>query len=115
MVWFDRILSILIILAGVVHAFDSLKYYDDPVVLVWALCGSLFLFLFGAISLLRASRPGDRALSWICLASGLAWIVVALRFAHVTGRMVDTHVLIVVIVTLGMCAFSARSLMTRKS
>jgi hypothetical protein len=110
----DRIFSILIILAGAVHAAGSLKYYEDPLTLLWALCATLFLFLFGAINLLRASRRGDKPLAWICLLSGLAWILAAERFAYLTNRMVDTHVLIVIVVTVVICAFNVGALMTPK-
>jgi len=114
MAWLDRILSILLILAGIVHIFGSLRYYDDELTLLWSLCASLFILLFGAISLLRASRPHDRGLAWICLASGLAWVAAALRFGHVTGRVGDVHVIVVVAVTLGMCVFSVRTLLMAK-
>lgn len=115
MVWLDRGLSMLLILGGAVHTVGSIKFYDyDPLTLLWSLCASLFIFLFGAASLLRASRPGDRALAWICLASGLAWIAAALCFGFITARLVDTHVLIVIVVTLGMCIFSVRTLMLAK-
>lgn len=111
----DRILSALMILAGIWHAIGSIRYYQNELTLLWALCSSLFIILFGAVSLLRASRPGDRALAWICLVSGIAWIWAALRFGSITQRMLDWHVLIVVVITLGMCVFSMRSLMVGKS
>lgn len=114
MVWFDRILSILLILAGIVHALDSLRYYHDDLTLLWSLCASLFIILLGAVSLLRASRPRDSALAWICLVSGLAWIVAALRFGYVVSKLHSSHVLIVVIATLGICVFSVRTLLTAK-
>lgn len=114
MVWFDRILSILLILAGIVHALDSLRYYHDDLTLLWSVCASLFIILFGTVSLLRASRPRDSALAWICLVSGLAWIAAALRFGYVVGHPLNPHVLIVVLVTLGMCVFSVRTLLTAK-
>ena len=111
MVWLDRTLSILLILAGVVHGFDSLRYYHDPLTLLWSICASLFIVLFGTISLLRASRPYDRGLAWICLVSGLAWFTAALTFGHVTRNLLHAHVLIVIAVTLGMCIFSVRTLL----
>ena len=111
----DRILSVLMILAGIWHAIGSIRYYQDELTLLWALCSSLFIILFGAVSLLRASRPGDKPLAWICLVSGIAWLWAALRFGSITARMLDWHVLIVVIITIGMCVFSVRSLMQGKS
>lgn len=114
MVVLDRILSVLMILAGIWHAIGSIRYYQDEMTLLWALCSSLFIILFGAASLLRAFRPGDKPLAWICLVSGVAWIWAALRFASITERFVDWHVLVVVIITIGMCVFSVRSMMTGK-
>lgn len=107
----DRILSVLMILAGIKHGIGSIRYYHDELTLLWALCSSLFIILFGVVSLLRASRPGDRPLAWICLVSGLAWIWAALRFGSIMHRMVDWQVLTVVIITAAMCIFSVRSLM----
>lgn len=114
MVLLDRVLSVLMILAGIWHAIGSIRYYQDEMTLLWALCSSLFIILFGAANLLRASRSGDRALAWICLVSGIAWIWATLRFASITDRFADWHVLIVVIITIGMCAFSVRSIMMGK-
>jgi hypothetical protein len=115
MVWLDRALSILLILAGIAHAVDSFHYYTDDLALVWSVCGALFVVLIGAISLLRASRPGDHALAWICLGSELAWIAVAFWFGHVTFGLLRFHILIVIAVTLGMCVFSVRTIATAKS
>lgn len=110
----DRIFSILIILAGAAHAVGSLKYYEDPLTLLWALCATLFLFLFGAINLLRVSRRGDKPLAWICLVSGLGWIAVAEDFGHITNRMANTHVLTVIVITVVICAFNVAALMAAK-
>jgi hypothetical protein len=108
----DRIFSILIILAGAVHAAGSLKYYEDPLTVLWALCATLFIFLFGAINLLRASRRGDKPLAWICLVSGLVWILAAVRFGYISDRMADMHVLVVIVVTVVICAFNVGALVT---
>jgi peptidoglycan/LPS O-acetylase OafA/YrhL len=114
MAWLDRALSILLILAGIVHGVHSFHYYSDDLTVLWSVCGALFVVLIGTISLLRASRPGDRALAWICLVSVLAWIAVAFWFGHVTQDPTRPHLLIVIAVTLGVCVFSVRSLMMAK-
>lgn len=110
MAWFDRGLSILLLLGGIVHGIDSLRYYHDELTLLWALCGSLFILLVGAVNLLRTVRPADGPLAWICLVSAAAWIVAALRFGAITGRLADSHVLVVVVITIGICVFSVRTL-----
>lgn len=114
MVWLDRTFSILLILAGIVHGFDSLRFYHDELTLLWSVCAALFIILIGAISLLRASRPRDGALAWICLVSGGAWIAAALRFGSITERFADAHMLIVLVITLGVCFFSVRTLALAK-
>ncbi|HTV04532.1 MAG TPA: hypothetical protein VME86_04125 [Acidobacteriaceae bacterium] len=114
MVWLDRSFSGLLILAGIVHAVDSFHYYSDELTLLWSVCASLFIILIGVIGLMRASRPGDRALGWICLVSGLAWIAVAVWFGQVTGDPTRIHLLIVIAVTLGMCVFSVRTIVLAK-
>ena len=115
MVVLDRILSVLMILAGVWHAIGSIRYYQDELTLLWALCSSMFIILFGAASLLRASRSGDKPLAWICLVSGIAWIWAILRFASITERWGYWHVLVVLIITIGMCIFSVRSMVLGRS
>jgi hypothetical protein len=115
MVWFDRALSILLILGGIGHTIGSIRFYwHDPLTMLWALSASLFVFLFGAMSLLRASRPSDVPLAWICLASGLCWILAALRFGYLIGNLFDPRAIIFAVITLGMCAFSVRSIVLAK-
>jgi len=115
MVWLDRALSILLILAGIVHIFDSFHAFDDPLTILWSVVGALFVILVGVISLLRVSRPSDRALAWICLVSELVWLAVAFWFGHVTQDPARLHLLMVIVLTLGMCVFSARTIVAAKS
>ena len=115
MIVLDRILSALMILAGIWHAVGSIRYYQDEMTVLWALCSSMFIVLFGVVSLLRASRPGDKPLACISLVSGIAWVWATLRFASITERFADWHVLVVLIITIGMCIFSVRSMMLGKS
>jgi hypothetical protein len=94
----------------------SLKVYKaDPMMLLWALCASLFVFLFAAVNWLRCSRPEDMALAWICLVAGLAWIVASLRFGQLIGNVADARVLIFLFITLGLCAFSVRGILWVKA
>jgi hypothetical protein len=68
----DLILSCLLILGGIGHTLGSLRgYTNDQTTLLWPLCASLFVFLFAALSLIRAGRPHDSALAWVCLVAGL--------------------------------------------
>lgn len=116
MVWLDRALSILLILGGVGHSIGSvLNFSNNQMMLLWALCASLFVFLLGAINLLRTRRPGDRPLAWLCLAGGICWIAGAIRFAVLVGNLLDVHAVIFIVITLGLCVFSGRSLMMPKA
>jgi hypothetical protein len=111
----DRILSCLLILGGVGHTLGVLQFYkSDQMTLLWALCASLFIFLFGAVSLIRAGRPQDRALAWICLAAGLCWIAVSQRFGMLINNLLDFRTLIFDVVTFGLCAFCVRTLLVKR-
>ena len=107
----DRILSCLLILGGIGHTLGSLHgYKNDQMTLLWSLCASLFVFLFAALSLIRAGRPNDTALAWLCLVAGLCWIAASLRFGVLIGNLLDFRPLIFGVLTLGLCAFCVRTL-----
>ena len=107
----DRILSCLLILGGIGHMLGSLHgYKNDQMTLLWSLCASLFVFLFAALSLIRAGRPNDTPLAWLCLVAGLGWIAASLRFGVLIGNLFDPRPLIFGVLTLGLCAFCVRTL-----
>ena len=111
----DRILSCLLILGGVGHTVGCIQFYkNEPMTLLWSLCTSLFIFLFGAISLVRAGRPGDTTLAWLCLAAGIGWIAASLRFAVLVGNFFDFRPLVFGLVTLGLCAICIRTLILKR-
>lgn len=112
MLWLDRVLAILFILGGVGHSFGSFfAFKNNELELLWALCASLFVFLLGALNLLRTRRLGDGPLAWICLAGCLCWIAASVRFASLMGSYLEPHALIFSILSLGLCVFSVRSIM----
>ena len=107
----DRILSCLLILGGVGHTFGSfLGYKNNQMMLLWSLSASLFIFLLGALNLLRASRHKDIPITWLCLVGGLCHVASSLRFGFLIGNVFDFRPLIFVIVTLGLCAMCVRTL-----
>ena len=109
----DRILSVLLILGGVGHTFGSLQFYkNDQLTLLWALSLSLFIFLLGALNLVRAGRHKDVALCWLCLVGGLCHVASSIRFGFLIGNVFDFRVVIFVIVTLGLCAMCVRTLVS---
>jgi hypothetical protein len=111
----DRILSCLLILGGIGHTLGSLHgYKNDQMTLLWSLCASLFVFLFAALSLIRAGRPNDTALAWLCLVAGLCWIAASLRFGVLIGNLFDPRPLIFVVLSLGLCAFCVRTLIGKR-
>jgi hypothetical protein len=111
----DRILGCLLILGGLGHTVGSLHFYsNDKMTMLWSLCASLFVFLFGALSLLRAGRPRDTALAWICLFAGLCWIAASLRFGVLIGNLFDPRPIVFTILTLGLCFFCLRTLVMKR-
>jgi hypothetical protein len=110
----DRILSVLLILGGMGHTFGSLQAYkSDQMTLLWSLSASLFIFLLGAVNLVRAGRDRDAALAWVCLVAGLCHIASSLRFGFLIGNIFDFRPLIFVVITLGLCAMCVRSLISK--
>jgi hypothetical protein len=107
----DRILSCLLIVGGIGHTFGALHFYkNDQVTLLWALSASLFLFLLAAVNLIRAGRPDDPALAWVCLVGALCWLAASLRFGALVGSFLDFRVVMFIVITLGLSAFCLRSL-----
>ena len=111
----DRSLSCLLILGGMGHTLGSFQFYkSDQMTLLWSLCASLFIFLFGALSFIRAGRPRDNALAWLCLVAGLCWIGASLRFAVLIGNLFDFRPLVFGVLTLGLCAMCVRTLVMER-
>jgi hypothetical protein len=109
----DRVLSCLLILGGVGHTFGSFQAYkNDQMTLLWSLSASLFVFLLGALNLVRAGRHKDVALCWLCLVGGLCHIASSLRFGFLIGNFFDFRPLIFVLITLGLCAMCVRTLVS---
>ena len=114
MVILDRALGCLLLLGGVGHTLGSFHGYGkDPMMLLWSLCASLFVFFLGGLNLLRAGRPGDRALAWFCLIAGICWIVASARFGMLIGNLFDFRPLIFIVITLGLCGFCVRTVVRR--
>jgi hypothetical protein len=100
-----------LILGGVGHTLGSIQFYkNDQMTLLWSLSASLFIFLLGSVNLVRAGRPNDTTLAWICVVAGLCHIASTLRFGVLIGNLFDFRVLIFTLVTLGLCAMSVRTI-----
>ena len=111
----DRVLGSILILGGVGHTFGSLQFYKhDQLTLLWSLSFSLFIFLLGTLNLVRAGRPKDTTLAWICLVAGLCHIAATLRFGVLIGNPFDFRVVFFIVVALGLCAMSVRTILSNR-
>jgi hypothetical protein len=106
----DRAFGCLLVLAGIGHGLGSYQAYrNQPMALLWALSASFAVWLLAAVNLLRAGRKGDRALAWISFAGCIVWIGFVLWFGLLIGHVFDFRVMVNLIITLALVAFSLRS------
>ena len=111
----DRLLGCILILGGVGHTFGSLQFYKhEQLTLLWSLSFSLFIFLLGALNLVRAGRPNDTTVAWICLVAGLCHIIATLRFGVLISNLFDFRVVLFILVTVGLCAMSLRTIVSNR-
>jgi hypothetical protein len=104
-----------LILGGVGHTLGSLQFYkNEQMTLLWSLSASLFIFLLGTLNLVRADRPDDTTLAWICLIAGLCYIASTVRFGVLIGNFLDFRVVLFILVTLGLCAMSVRAIVSNR-
>lgn len=106
----DRIFGCLMILGGIGHGLGSYQAYSkQPMNLLWALSASFAAFLLGAMNLLRAGRPDDRALAWVSFGGCLVQIGFALTFGVLIGNVLDFRPLVNLIIAVALAIFSVRS------
>jgi hypothetical protein len=106
----DRLFGCLMILGGIGHGVGSFgAYRNESMTLLWALSASFAGFLLAALNLLRGSRDGDLTLAWISLGGCLVWTGFVTWFGVLIGNFVDFRVLINLVITLALAAFSLRS------
>jgi hypothetical protein len=111
----DRVFGCILILCGVGHTIGSLQFYKhEQLTLLWSLSFSLFIFLLSALNLVRAGRPADRTLAWICLVAGFCLIASALRFGTLISNLFDFRVVLFFLVTVGLCALSVRTIISNR-
>lgn len=106
----DRIFGYLLAVGGILHGFGSwAAYHAQPMALLWALSASFAVLLLAAVNLLRAGRPGDRALAWVSFAGCLVWIGFVVRFGILIGNVLDFRPLIHLVLTAALAVFSLRT------
>jgi len=110
----QRVLAILLALGGCGHTAGSLiGYKTQPMVLLWSLTTSEFIFLLAALNYLRAGRPTDRPLGWICLLGNIAWFIGAFWFGHLIQNQLDPRVLLFALFTGGLIYGSIDTIRSR--
>jgi hypothetical protein len=106
----DRILIGLLLLGGVGHTLGSFKVYgEQPMNLLWALCGTLYVALLVGLNILRQFRATDRAMASVVCIACLAWVGVSAAFGVLIGNPMDFRPLMFEAICLGLAAFSART------
>jgi hypothetical protein len=104
------------ILGGIGHGIGSYNTYrNERMNLLWALCASFAVFLLAALNLLRTRRAGDLTLAWISFAGCITWAGFVLWFGLLIGNLFDFRVLINLVITLALAAFSLRYVLQASS
>jgi hypothetical protein len=106
----DRTLAVLLVLGAAGHTLGSIKAYSQqPIVLLWALCASLYTVLLGVVNLLRTARPADRALAWVAVVASACWIPVSIAFGVLIGQPFDPRVVVFVLICSGLVALGLKN------
>jgi hypothetical protein len=112
----DRGAAVLLLLGAAGHTAGTLHWLSPSSnVFIWSLGSSLAALLLGALNLVRAGRPGDQTLAWICLLGTLGWAMVVLGFGLIIGNVVDPRVDLHLTASLALAAFSIRTLLRPES
>lgn len=106
----DRVFGWILALGGLGHAMGCLQAYaHSPELLLWSESATLAGWLLAALNLLRAGRPKDRSLAWVCFVGCLGWLVFVIAFGKLIGNYFDFRPLIQSIVTIALLGFSLRT------
>jgi hypothetical protein len=110
----DRLFGGLLILATVGHGVGTILMTPFlSGLFVWSLGSSLAGFLLGALNLVRAGRPHDRALAAITAIGTIGWIFVCLGFSISIHNLLDPRPLIHEVISAVLVLFSLRTLFGR--
>ena len=107
----DRIFGCLLILGGVGHTIGTILW-TPPMsgIFIWSLGAALAVYLLGALNLIRAGRPNDKALAAITLVGTACWAVLAFTFGKSIHNLLDPRPLSHVIISIILVIFSAMTL-----
>lgn len=107
----DRVFGYLLILGALGHTIGTIVWLQPMSQLfIWSLGAALAAFVLGALNVLRAKRPGDRAVAAIAVVGTFAWMLVALAFGISINRVLDPRPLSHIIISLVLVLFGIRSL-----
>jgi hypothetical protein len=108
----DFTLGGLMFLGAMAHGYGSLVAYPlGSEVLVWSLSGSGFAVLLAVLNLLRAGRPHDRTLAWICAGGCILWALAGIAFGAAIHAFFDPRVIFQVVVSAALADLSVRAAM----
>ena len=112
----DRAAGVLLLLGAAGHTLGTvLTLPPSHDAFIWSLGSSLAAVLVGTLNLVRAGRPADRTLAWICLGGSLAWAGVVVGFGLIIGQLIDPRVDMHLVASLALAGFSVRTLLGRAS
>jgi hypothetical protein len=107
----DRVFAGLLLLFGLMHAVgSSLAYPFLSSELVWAISATVLAVLLAVLNFVRAGRPADTTLAWICAIGCAVWVVLALAFGVSIGNVFDSRVDLHALVALILALFSVRTI-----
>jgi hypothetical protein len=115
--YLDRALAVVLGLgAAVGHTLGSLTAYaHQPITLLWALNASVLGAMLGGLHLVRSFRPTDRVLAWLLVLPTLFWLGSAIQFGMLIGRPLDPRVVVIVVASVGLIAFSLKTALTARA
>ena len=108
----DRVFGWLLILGALGHTMGTI-IWTKPMsdLFIWSMGAALAAFVLGALNIVRAGRPGDRAIAAIATAGTFLWMLVALDFGISIHHVTDPRPLSHIIISLVLVLFGIRSLM----
>lgn len=107
----DRVFGCLLILGALGHTIGTILW-TTPMsgIFVWSLGAALAAFILGALNIVRAGRPGDRAVAAIATVGTFLWMVLALTFGISIHHIADPRPLSHIVISLVLVLFGIRSL-----
>lgn len=107
----DRVFGYLLILGALGHTIGTIIWLRPMSQLfIWSLGAALAAFVLGALNVLRAGRPGDRAVAAIAVIGTFAWMLVALAFGISIHHVLDPRPFSHIVISLVLVIFGVRSL-----